>query len=334
MNQRSFREITPKILRLRAKCAQVIPIWPEFVRAGDVDSGDALAVVGFGDQPAGACVTIAARQLGTVPLAEVWRTSLPIEKSRIGDVSFAANGAVLVGTISARPGETDVETSRLYEQIVDAVRTAGYPNLLRIWNHVGWINENEGELERYKRFSKGRHEALTRCGYQRQQFPAASAVGMREQGVAVYFIASRRAGVQVENPRQVAAYDYPPVHGPRSPSFARATVAQWNGSAMIFVSGTSSVVGHETRHHGSVEAQLDETLENIRVIVAEAASRVGRKASLEDLTVAKTYLRRGSDYETIAPLLTAQLPSTQHLFVESDICRRDLLLEIEGVARI
>ena len=157
---------------------------------------------------------------------------------------------------------------------------------------------------------------------------------MSDQGLAVYFIASRVPGMQVENPRQVAAYDYPPVHGPRSPSFARATVAQWNGNAMIFVSGTSSVVGHETRHHGKVEAQLDETLENMRVIVAEAAARIGRKASLDDLTVAKTYLRRAADYETIAPRLTAQLAQTQHLFVESDICRRDLLLEIEGVARI
>jgi chorismate lyase/3-hydroxybenzoate synthase len=312
----------------------VIPVWPEFVPTDNLGSGDALAVVGFGDAPAGACVTIAARQLGAVPLAEVWRSSLPIEKSRIGDVSFAANGAVMIGTISAAAGETDVATARLYEQIVDAARTAGYPNLLRVWNHVGCINEAEGDLERYKRFSKGRHDALTRCGYERQQFPAASAVGMSEQGLAVYFIASRAVGMQVENPRQVAAYDYPPMHGPRSPSFARATVAQWNGSAMIFVSGTSSVVGHETRHHGKVEAQLEETLENMRVIVAEAAARIGRKASLDDLTIAKTYIRRAADYERIAPLLTSQLRSTQHLFVESDICRRDLLLEIEGVARI
>jgi chorismate lyase / 3-hydroxybenzoate synthase len=312
----------------------LIPVWPEFVRTDDVEREHALAVVGFGDALAGACVTISARQLGSFPLAEVWRTSLPIEKSRIGDVSFAANGAVLIGTISAADSETDLATARVYEQIVDAVRTAGYPNLLRVWNHVGSINEYEGDLERYKRFAKGRHEALTRCGYERQHFPAASAVGTTRKGLAVYFVASRAAGVQVENPRQVAAYDYPPVHGPRSPSFARATVAQWNGSAMIFVSGTSSVVGHETRHHGNVKAQLEETLENMRMIVAEAAARIGRKASLDHLTIAKTYLRNAADYERIAPLVTSQLRSTQHLFLESDICRRDLLLEIEGVARI
>ena len=81
---------------------------------------DLLAVVGFGDALSGACVTIASRQLGSVPLAEVWRTALPIEKGRIGEVSFAANGAVLIGAISAESGETDVAASRIYEQIVDA----------------------------------------------------------------------------------------------------------------------------------------------------------------------------------------------------------------------
>lgn len=311
--------------------AGMLPIWPELVPSEKLQRDDTLAIVGFGDAPAGACVTIASRQLGRVPLAEVWRTKLPIAKSRVGDVSFSTNESVLFGTISANGGATDIITAQLYEHIVDTVRTAGYPYLLRVWNHVGAINEAEGDLERYKRFSAGRHEALTRCGFHRQQFPAASAVGMVSDGLAVYFIASRNPGVQVENPRQVAAYDYPPAHGPRSPSFARATVAQWNGSGMIFVSGTSSVVGHETRHHGNVSAQLDETLENMRAIVAESAARIGRRASLGELSVAKTYIRRADDYSIVAPRLTHELPATQHLFVESDICRRDLLLEIEGV---
>jgi len=294
---------------------------------------DALAIVGFGEAPDDACVTIAARQLGEIPLAEVWRTSSPVSKSRAGDIAFAANGSVLFGSVSANGGATDVITAQLYEHIVDTVRDAGYPHLLRVWNHVGAINECEGELERYKRFSAGRHEALAGRGFHRQQYPAASAVGMSGSGLAVYFIASKMAGTQVENPRQVAAYDYPPVHGPRSPSFARATVAQWNGNGMIFVSGTSSVVGHETRHHGDVRAQLQETLDNMRAIVAEAAGRVGRRASLDELSVAKTYIRRAHDYEVVAPLVCSALPVTQHLFVESDICRRDLLLEIEGVVR-
>lgn len=314
--------------------AGMFPIWPEVAALDNVCRDDVLAVIGFGIAPDGAAVTIPVRQLGAAPLAEVWRTSLPVTHAHCGDVSFSANGVVLVGSIAAADGRTDSLTTRLYDEILGTIRGAGYPHLLRIWNHVGAINEQEGDLERYKRFSAGRYEALTRGGFEHQQFPAASAVGMVQQGLTVYFIASRAPGMQVENPRQVAAYDYPPVHGPRSPSFARATVAQWNGSAMIFVSGTSSVVGHQTCHKGDVERQLDETLRNVETIVTEAAARIGRNASLDNLTVVKTYIRRAADYETIAPRLMAALPRSQHLFIESDICRRDLLLEIEGVARL
>jgi chorismate lyase / 3-hydroxybenzoate synthase len=311
----------------------MLPLWPELTATETIPAGDVLGVVGFGSPAGTSSVTIPMRQLGREPLAEVWRSPLPITRARCGDVSFAVNGLVLLGTARAT-GETDTATARVYDQILEASNRAGYPHLLRVWNHVGSINDDEGDVERYKRFSAGRYEALTRHGLERQQFPAASAVGMADDGVTVYFIAARAPGVQVENSRQVAAYDYPPAYGRRSPSFSRATVAQWSGDAMIFVSGTSSVVGHETRHEGDVEAQLDETLRNVETIVAEAASRVGRRGSLDDLTIAKTYIRRAPDYETIAPRLTAALPRAQLLFVESDICRRNLLLEIEGVARV
>jgi chorismate lyase / 3-hydroxybenzoate synthase len=312
----------------------VLPVWPEFVPVREVKCDGALALVGFGISVPGACVTIPARQLGPQPLAEVWRSSLPVSSHRAGDIAYATNGEVLIGTITAAGAETDTITAAAYGHIVDTVRAAGYPTLLRVWNHVGRINEPEREMERYKRFSSGRHEALTSRGYQRHEFPAASAVGVAGAGLSIYFLASREPGVQVENPRQVAAYDYPPVHGPRSPSFARATVATWNDSAMIFVSGTASVVGHETRHIGDVGAQVEETIENMSMIVSEAASRIGKRASLQDLAIAKTYIRRAEDYDRIGEAVTAKLPAAQHLFLESDICRRDLLLEIEGVARI
>jgi len=260
----------------------------------------------------------------------VWQSSLPLTRV----ASYVANGAILFGTVSAEGEPTEATTARVYEEIVRMAREAGYAHLLRAWNHVGGINATEGDLERYKRFCGGRYDALTRGGFECHEFPAACAVGMAGEGVITYFVASRYPGIHVENPRQVAAYEYPPEYGPRSPSFARATVARWNADAMIFVAGTSSVVGHKTLHAGDVIAQLEETLRNVDVIVREAASQAGGHASLEDLAIAKTYLRRASDYEEVAARVTAALPKTQHLFLEADICRKDLLIEIEGVVRI
>jgi len=297
----------------------MVPTWPE---------------LGLPDTLAGDNVLAAAhlpiRQLGPAPLVEVWRSSLPVVRAG----GFCWNGAVLFGMVSARGSHMEEMTERLYLEIRGAARTAGYPHLLRVWNYVGGINECERDLERYRRFCVGRHAALARLGYAHEQYPAASAVGMRGEGVIVHFLASRAPGVQVENPRQVAAYDYPVEYGPRSPSFSRATVAQWEGGTLIFLAGTSSVVGHETRHPGDVEAQLDETLRNLEKIVAVASSRAGRSATLDDMPVVKTYLRRPADYELVRSRLTARLPRARHLFLEADICRRDLLIEIEGVVRV
>lgn len=311
-------------------------IWPEYHPLAEVPSRGVLAVVSFAQaaQADALTVEVPILQRGQ-PLAEVWRTDQPTSRGRHDHVEYATNGEVLFGSIAASGDDTHSLTARLYDEIISAAKAAGYPNLLRLWNHVGGINEQEGSLERYKRFSAGRHDAMTSRGLGRTTFPAASAVGSRHPGLLVYFIAGRQPVIHIENPRQVAAYDYPHFYGPRSPSFARATVARWgNGGDILFVSGTSSVVGHETRHAGNVEAQLDETLRNLDAIIGEAAKKVDRCGAASDLSVAKVYIRRPADAELVCGRLRAALPKTQLLFLQSDICRRDLLLEIDGVVRL
>lgn len=255
----------------------------------------------------GRTVEVPARQLGPEPLIEVWPSS--------PDVLFGAVAAEETGALDALARE-------VYARLIADVRAAGYPYFLRMWNYVGGINESDRGTERYQLFCAGRHDAFVDAGYHHDvDLPAASAVGMPGRGLVTYFLAAREPGVQVENPRQIAAYNYPPQYGVKSPSFSRATV--WNDT--VFVSGTSSVVGHATAHHDDVEAQLEETLRNIAFVLAQT----GR--TLRDVVAAKTYIRRAADYERIATRLAPLFP--QNLYLEADICRADLLLEIEAVAR-
>jgi chorismate lyase/3-hydroxybenzoate synthase len=95
---------------------------------------------------------------------------------------------------------------------------------------------------------------------------------------------------------------------------------------MLFVSGTASVVGHETRHPGDLPAQLDETVRNLdAIIVASGASRAG-------VRLMKVYIRRRGDAPAIASALRGEFPNASVIVIESDTCRRDLLLEIEAIA--
>lgn len=305
-------------------------ILPEYHPVGQLPTQDVLSVVTFGGPVVRTDVlsfNVPIPQIGG-PVAEVWRTKGEVVRETRGGIEIARTDDVLFGTVRAT-GRSDETAFDVYESLVEVCRGSGYPNLWRMWNHVGGINEDEECLERYKRFSSGRHEALTAHGYSKDRFPAASAVGMSEPGLLVYFIAGREEGVQAENPRQVSAYDYPPQYGPRSPSFSRATVVH---GGLIFVSGTASVVGHETRHSGDAARQLEETIENLDVTLATAAARVGRTASARDLTTTKIYLRLGVDDRELEPRLSEVFRS--RMILQSDICRRELLLEIEGVAAI
>lgn len=288
-------------------------ISPSISRAADLAPSYGTSAggqsVSFGQPVAGARVHVPLRQLGAEALVEIW----------------PSHPDVLFGSITAEETVPLEELSRrVYAELIERVRREGFPYFIRMWNHVGDINEDEGDRERYKLFCAGRHDAFVDAGYHHDvDLPAASAVGMRGRGLVTYFLAAREPGEQIENPRQVAAYDYPPQYGRKSPSFSRATV--WNGT--VFVSGTSSVVGHATVHAGDVEKQLEETLRNLDIVIARAIEG----GSLENVVAAKTYIRHAEHYEQIARGLEGVF--ARNLFVEADICRADLLLEIEAVAR-
>jgi chorismate lyase/3-hydroxybenzoate synthase len=273
---------------------------------------DALARITYGGEPllpAPNAVYVPVAQLGGPQAVEVW-------ESRGADLLFGATFA------PANTHSIEEAARSIYSNLIADVRRAGYPYFVRMWNYVGGINDYDDGRERYQLFCAGRHDAFVDAGYHHDvDLPAASAVGMRGRGLVTYYLAAREAGVQVENPRQVAAYHYPPQYGPKSPSFSRATM--WGG--MVFVSGTSSVVGHKTVHHDDLEAQLEETLRNIEVVLAQT----GR--SLANVVAAKTYLRNAADHERVASRLAEVFPV--NLTVEADICRKDLLIEIEAVAR-
>ena len=104
-----------------------------------------------------------------------------------------------------------------------------------------------------------------------------------------------------------------------------------SGGTDLFVSGTASIVGYETIHPGDVAAQTRETLANIDALLEEANRVVGAsRYSLDGLKL-KVYVRRSQDLELVRRALAPRLrPSTSILFLQADVCREDLLVEIEA----
>lgn len=272
-------------------------------------------------------------------LVEVWLSAEPVSTAQEGDFVLARNTEVLFGyvtdAVEAASHDFEETVRRRYRELLALIEAQGYPHLLRIWNYFPDINTEFAGLEVYQRFSRGRYHAFEEhYGTFHDKLPAASAVGTRRGGLHVYFIASRTPGVYRENPRQVSAYRYPPQYGPRSPSFARATFKRWGEAEVLFISGTASIVGHESRHHGDPLAQFEETLRNIDALIeVTARDEAAALHGLSAITGLKIYLREPHSYALLKPRLEAVFgPSVPALYLRGDICRRDLLVEIEGLA--
>jgi chorismate lyase/3-hydroxybenzoate synthase len=273
------------------------------------------------------------------PRVEVMLTASSAAMARSGCFDFLETPEFLI--VASRADEAEAasltaRSDRLYDALFPLIEARGYPHILRLWNIIEDINRVEGDLERYRQFCLGRHEAYVR----RQpglsdQFPAASAVGSRAGGLTLYGIAAKAPGLPVENPNQVSAYRYPPQYGPRSPSFSRALVKEWSesGRANLFISGTASITGHETRHAGNIPAQVGQTIDNLETVAAEASRRTSRNFALRNPdTLLKAYVRRPEDLPEIRACVLNRLgPDVEVLYLRSDVCREALLVEIDGV---
>jgi chorismate lyase/3-hydroxybenzoate synthase len=267
------------------------------------------------------------------PAIERWTVPAAVRRFEEAGFELASSGGTLVGCATAIGEEIEHDTRELYERMLALVSARGQ-HLLRVWNIIPRLNERSGELERYMLFCRARAEVFEACWGVRhlERLCAFSAVGSASGPQVLYFLASREPGVPRENPRQVPAWRYPACHGPRSPSFARAMRAPSSLDRILFVSGTASIVGHESRHHDDVAAQARETLRNIRALIGgeEATDRALRDGRFSPV---KVYLRCAEDRPIVERILQEELgEETPILYLQADICRPELLVELEGLA--
>jgi chorismate lyase/3-hydroxybenzoate synthase len=277
-------------------------------------------------------------------LYEVWRCGEPAEFGRHQGVFFRRGGDLLFGciavgedTAAAANGQDNpplhAATTQAYLEICATLDAENYPHLVRVWNYVPAINRDSHGTERYRQFNTARQDALRASGRALTgTVPAASALGAApDSPLVVYFLAARAAPTFVENPRQVSAYHYPQEYGVHSPVFSRATLLRQPGRLTLFISGTASIVGHRSLHIGDVAAQTRETLTNIDALLGEANRVAPGAAFRREALACKVYVRRPADLPTVqAQLAGAFTGATRIVYLQADICRQDLLVEIEA----
>lgn len=311
----------------------------------DVDPEYLLARIAFGEMPNSAArqgrIFTGLKQLsGQYPLEEVWIGKDKINRGVDNDVIWGTDDHYLFAAhYLDESGYSNLEeaTYSCYRKLLSFVNEYEGYNPVRIWNYIPNINQIEGNsarensLERYKRFSVGRFRAFEETGLGDDDYCSACAVGTHGNLGIVYLLASRYPGIHFENPNQVSAFKYPEKYGPRSPSFARATLATTPFGSHFFISGTASITGSESQHRGNLNKQLELTFENIQQLVDVVDSYTKFQYQPRP-GLLKVYIRRPEDTEIIEKAVRHRFgDDTQVIYVQGDICRQELLVEIDGI---
>lgn len=303
---------------------------------------ETLAVFGFGalapssaaiDDPRYLHVPLSPLREAAAPY-EVWRSAGPVATGREGAIRYSHDGALMFGVLEWEEPDGGIlhASAHAYAALVAFWRDSDYPHLLRIWNYFDAITLGEGDSERYRQFCVGRVQGLG--DVDTRTLPAATAIGSRDgrRVLQVYWLAAREPGLPLENPRQVSAYRYPREYGPQSPTFARALLPP-SSRVPLLLSGTASIVGHASQHADSLRAQLDETLTNLDSLLGAARERAPTLSPhLDGTSRLKVYVRDAADADAVAAQLEARLGTrVPWLMLHADVCRRELLVEIEGM---
>lgn len=270
---------------------------------------------------------------------DLWLSHTPVRHGWDGDIGYSENGDVLLMQLRLEePALADMEQAvyDAYLRIGAFLAARGYPELWRVWHYLGEINEGEGDAERYRLFCVGRYRAVADSADFESRLPAATAIGTRGGGLSLIVLAGKRPGQQVENPRQVSAFRYPRPYGLRSPSFSRATLLPWADGPRLLVSGTASIVGHATAFAGDPAAQLRQTAANLQALLQHAVQTrlPGREAREFKADSYIVYIRHPEDLPRVQAELAELFADAPRRIVVGDICRSELLIEVEATYRL
>lgn len=222
--------------------------------------------------------------------------------------------------------------------------------VMRAWLYLGGIVYEDGPNQRYKELNRARADLYQGVPFLAEQlpedhkgtaYPACTGIGTdgRSMSISALALVSDNddvVAVPLENPRQTAAYAYNASYSPRSPKFSRGLAVSQGKDTTLFISGTASIINSETQHPGDAVAQTHETLKNIAALISEdnlaRHGLPGEGTTLESLGVARVYIKDLEDYPAVREVCERELPGVPMIFVVADVCRPDLLVEIEGIA--
>lgn len=246
------------------------------------------------------------------------------------------------------PDDTRKAAVIAFEQMrsILAAEQISFDNIVRQWNYIGNILEVKKEVQNYQKFNEVRSEYYHK--YRNvHSYPAATGIGMKFGGVILDFCAVKALAslkiIAVDNPDQIRPYDYgqqvlkgKPLCSKginQPPQFERALFLTENMGSTLFISGTASIIGQDTIGIDDVEEQTIVTLDNINKLTDSGRiSHLSGEAGIDagSPILLRVYIKNHEDFSKVKAICNQRYPGVPSVFVEADICRDNLLVEIEA----
>lgn len=274
---------------------------------------------------------------------DFWKTVF-VSKGENGAVLFQQEESrILIGNVQSYESNSCLENSeKAFSRLSSIFNSVDFPinSIVRQWNYIEDILGFDDEKQRYQEFNNVRSGIYGQL-FLGNGYPAATGIGMNQGGIIIEFIAilsNCLVTSAIDNPEQIAAHSYSKnvLVGEEcvlktTPKFERARYLELFGKKIIFISGTASIRGEHTVGIGDPAQQTQITIDNIKQLYSD---KILSKISTGDLVPkyghARVYVKNKKDFAEIRRTFKTHFGNLPVVYIVADICRKDLLVEIEG----
>jgi len=233
-------------------------------------------------------------------------------------------------------GDIGEQSAKVFGRIRDILGagTFAVSDIVRQWNYIDHITAVNGGIQNYQLFNDARSDFYATADWS-NGYPAATGIGCDAGGVMVMVYAvkgSKGVDCPIDNPLQIPAHKYSGKVLASGKEIVRTTPKFERGRLLgnvVFVSGTAAIKGENSELSDDARVQADEAIDVVEHLVEP--SNISQDCSGFRLDLIRVYVRRSKDMKIVRDVFTAHFGNIPIHFLTADICRPELLLELEGI---
>ncbi len=232
------------------------------------------------------------------------------------------------------------QSEDVFEQVEGILSINKMPinSIIRQWNYIPDILCFKDDIQNYQAFNDVRTNFYNKTEWNKG-YPAATGIGVVSGKLTIDFVTINEGQVYpIINPNQIDAHGYSEVVLEKgldiksTPKFERAKLVSSVNGSVVFVSGTAAIIGEESREGSSVFKQTLMTLDHIDTLLSEKCIQQEGDYKKPQIQSIRAYVKNIEDLKIVQNICSKRYPEIPVVYVEADVCRNELLIEIEAFA--